>query len=297
MIVSVLIILYFVLKPKSLKGFNPDGFIKPFISYAPSFFTAPDNKLIACEIRKSMSQLTLNMMCLLYNETQYLQDKNNFTNTWETSTRKCTSETNFVTPSDSLKNDKDAVRFVFVRDPFRRFVSMYLNKCVVEKRCFDCETDMRCIAKKTYESFVEIQNNETKAAGIEYVEAHAAPTTWNCKFNEGVENWELLPMDSDLKDRISSAAKLADILRKQGVRDTLVEQIYKDILTTETAHSTHKWTKRLEAEKQVREDPIVREYLHKIYLYDYLLFPFDRSVLDPEYRDINSISYLKKFSK
>lgn len=54
----------------------------------------------------------------------------------------------------------------------------------------------------------------------------------------------------------------------------------------ETAHSTFKSTNRLAAEKQIREDPVVRYFLHKIYFFDYVVFPFKRDVLDPEYRSI-----------
>ncbi|CZR14569.1 Transposase [Caenorhabditis elegans] len=104
-------------------------------------------------------------------------------------------------------------------------------------------------------------------------------------------------MGSDTEERVSSAARLADILRKQGVRGSLVEKIHKNILTAETAHSTHKSSNRYEAERQVREDPFVRGYLHKIYLFDYLVFPFDRRVLDTAYQKIDSKLFLEEVAK
>ncbi|CCD63577.1 LisH domain-containing protein [Caenorhabditis elegans] len=296
----VLLSLYFVSRRFNVDNaeeISTKAFIKPFISYAPSFFTAPDNKLIACEISKSMSQLTLNLMCLLYNETQYLADNNSFSDTWATSNRSCTKEFNFLNPSEVLKIDKNTVRFAFVRDPFRRFVSLYLNKCVNKNECYDCGSDMRCVVEKIYNSFYDIQNSRNETLKIGHIEAHAAPVTWNCNFHQGIEKWELLAMGSDTEERVSSAARLADILRKQGVRGSLVEKIHKNILTAETAHSTHKSSNRYEAERQVREDPFVRDYLHKIYLFDYLVFPFDRRVLDTAYQKIDSKLFLEEVAK
>ena len=52
----------------------------------------------------------------------------------------------------------------------------------------------------------------------------------------------------------------------------------------ETAHSTHTSSHRVEAERQVREDPFIRDLLHKIYFFDYVVFPFKRDSLDAKYR-------------
>eukprot|EP00081_Caenorhabditis_elegans_P013951 NP_493102.1 Uncharacterized protein CELE_F56H6.13 [Caenorhabditis elegans] len=255
-------------------------FIVPFINYVPGFFVSPENKLVACEIRKSMSQLTTNLMCLLYNETQFVADKNTLNDTWE-APRHCMQEHSFTNFSDDLKNDTDTVKFAFIRDPIRRFLSFYLNN---KSECYDCGSDMRCVVERIYNGLWNIQNDRNMTFIL--MEAHAAPLSWNCGFNEGVSKWELLMMGSDLDERTSSTTKLAKILRKQGVRHELVESIEKDILKGETAHSTFKSTNRLAAEKQIREDPVVRYFLHKIYFFDYVVFPFKRDVLDPEYRSI-----------
>lgn len=63
------------------------------------------------------------------------------------------------------------------------------------------------------------------------------------------------------------------------------------------ANTTQTSNKRDEAEKQVREDQIVRHFLHKIYLMDYLVFRFDRRVLDPEYKKIEAKFILNSVAK
>lgn len=54
----------------------------------------------------------------------------------------------------------------------------------------------------------------------------------------------------------------------------------------ETLHGTHKSVGRVQAEQQVNEDSVVREYLHKIYFFDYLIFNFDTNHLDDEYKQL-----------
>ncbi|EGT32339.1 hypothetical protein CAEBREN_10412 [Caenorhabditis brenneri] len=244
--------------------------------------TAPDNKLISCGIPKSMSQLTINIMCLLYDEDSF-SAANSLNDTWVTK-RECLQEKEFRHPTAKLKNDKDTVRFAFIRDPIQRFVSLYLDKCIHTKFCFDCNTNMRCFVQRIYETLKKVQNNRHGFQEPDVMAQHAAPLSWMCNFDQDLEKWHLLMMGSDFDERKSSILHLANILKRQGFEEKLVEKIQQDTLAGETAHSTHTSTHRLEAERQVREDPFIRDMLHKIYFFDYVVFPFRRDHLDAKYR-------------
>ncbi|CAB02972.3 sulfotransferase family protein [Caenorhabditis elegans] len=300
LVVLIFSILFFILRRyyDDSKEFTPGGFIKPFVSYAPPrFFTAPKNNIIACGIRNSFFHITQNLMCLVYNETQYLADKRSFNDPWTSSSRDCASEKSFFDPSESVQNDKDTVRFAILKDPFQRFVTLYLNKCVEKNECYDCGSDMRCVVKKLYNSLAEIQNNTNTTLVIGDIETEAAPISWNCNFHEGIEKWKLMRMSSDLEKRISAAAVLLERLREQGVKQAVFMRIHNDIVYNDIANTTQTSNKRDEAEKQVREDQIVRHFLHKIYLMDYLVFRFDRRVLDPEYKKIEAKFILNSVAK
>ncbi|CCD71539.1 Carbohydrate sulfotransferase [Caenorhabditis elegans] len=260
-----------------------EDFIVPFINYTTLFYTAPKYKLISCGLRKSMTQLTMNLMCLLYNEQQYFEDNNSLNDTWKIKRRCLADEYNFYYPTKALKNDLETVRFAFIRDPIQRFVSLYLDKCVHEKRCYKCGTDMRCIVENIYLKLKAVQENQDNIT-VTYMEGHAAPLSWNCEFNTDLSKWQLLMMGADSYERNSSILHLTTILKKRGVNETLVEKIQQDMIAGETGHSTHKSAERIEAERQVREDPFIRDLLHKIYFFDYVVFPFKRDHLDPKYQ-------------
>ncbi|PIC53487.1 hypothetical protein B9Z55_003170 [Caenorhabditis nigoni] len=260
-----------------------EDFIPPFVSYYHEFLVAPDNKLISCAIPKSMSQLTINIMCLLYDEHSFSAENNSLNDTWTTE-RKCQEESQFHNPSQQLLNDPDTVRFAFIRDPIQRFVSLYLDKCIHTDFCFNCNKDMRCFVQNIYETLKNISDYRHGYRDLDMMAEHAAPLSWMCNFDKELEKWHLLMMGSDFEERKSSILHLANILKRQGFNETLVDKIQKDTMAGETAHSTHTSSHRQEAERQIREDPYIRDLLHKIYFFDYVVFPFKRDVLDEKYQ-------------
>ncbi|CAO4362910.1 unnamed protein product [Caenorhabditis nigoni] len=262
-----------------------DDFVPPFVSYYPNLFVAPEHKLISCGIPKSMSQLATSIMCLLYDEDSFTAENLSLNDTWATTSRKCSSEPEFQNPSPQLLNDSDTVRFAFIRDPIQRFVSFYLNKCVSFGGCFGCpDKNLRCFVRKTYEVLKNISDYRHGSKDVDVMAVHAAPLSWMCNFDKELEKWDLLMIGSDLEERKSSTLHLANILKRQGFKDSLVDKIKKDMMIGETPHGTHKSSHRQEAERQIREDPYIRDLLHKIYFFDYVVFPFRRDVLDEKYQ-------------
>ncbi|PIC53486.1 hypothetical protein B9Z55_003170 [Caenorhabditis nigoni] len=193
-------------------------------------------------------------------------------------------ESQFHNPSQQLLNDPDTVRFAFIRDPIQRFVSLYLDKCIHTDFCFNCNKDMRCFVQNIYETLKNISDYRHGYRDLDMMAEHAAPLSWMCNFDKELEKWHLLMMGSDFEERKSSILHLANILKRQGFNETLVDKIQKDTMAGETAHSTHTSSHRQEAERQIREDPYIRDLLHKIYFFDYVVFPFKRDVLDEKYQ-------------
>ncbi|CAI5453592.1 unnamed protein product [Caenorhabditis angaria] len=190
--------------------------------------------------------------------------------------------------------DSQFTRLVFLRDPFERFISFYLDKCVQEKRCYDCEEeDLRCFTQRMYESLLKISKGqklmyETGFNKEFYFDIHALPLSWCCDFLHYRKIYHILIIGSDLKDRQKPFSQLSDILRRKNVPQKYISKILKNTLKSETPHSTHKSSLRNQTVQKVKTDPIIREYLHKTYFNDYLVFPeFDRSHLDNEYQQKN----------
>ncbi|CAI5450109.1 unnamed protein product [Caenorhabditis angaria] len=280
-------------------------FIRPYMGHLPpDYLTVPEYNLTACTYRKSMSQMTTNAMCLLYDPQRFLSENHSFNETWK-SKRSCKAadKNGFGGFPENLQNTSRYTRFVFIRDPFDRFISFYLDKCLHEKRCYNCEPeDLRCVVKEVYDSLLKISRGEqallTKMLNSSsYMDIHATPTTWVCDFQQFRNVYYIMVIGSSFDERKEPIAKFVEILRRKNVPEVYISKIEGNLLTSETHHSTHNSEMRKIAEEKVKNDKIIREYLHKIYFYDYLVFPeFDRAHLDAPYNMSNS-SFDEKYRK
>lgn len=76
---------------------NHLDFIQPYVNIRSDLFVrfrkccprrsvlfqiAPKYKILSCGIRKSMSQLLINIMCLLHNETEFQNQNRSLNDTW-----------------------------------------------------------------------------------------------------------------------------------------------------------------------------------------------------------------------
>ncbi|CAJ0941411.1 unnamed protein product, partial [Mesorhabditis belari] len=101
-----------------------------------------------------------------------------------------------------LKNDSDQRRdqttlpkdwnfLAVVREPISRFISGYINKCIIErqsrtkyaKNCYSCAGNMTCFVGKLYKNakmFVQAKGKKY----LSYEGKHFFPQTWYCAFNQ-----------------------------------------------------------------------------------------------------------------
>ncbi|CAB3406517.1 unnamed protein product [Caenorhabditis bovis] len=254
-----------------------------FINYWANYFVLPNQNLTACIIAKSMSQLTTNVMCYLYDSEAFLKNNQSFADVPQLVSTSCGRDYIFRTFEADQKLDAFMRRIVFIRDPFDRFISFYLNKCEHEKHCWNCNADMRCVARTAYEKLSAIANSDVLPVPT-YEEFHAAPMSWNCEFHRDLDKFEKVLIGPTIEERAPAIAKFVDVLKQQNVSDDKIEFIKKNALASETIHGTYKSPVRRQAEEQVKNDPIVRKYLHLMYLKDYEIFKLDRTPLDLKYR-------------
>ncbi|CAI2354132.1 unnamed protein product [Caenorhabditis sp. 36 PRJEB53466] len=281
----IVLVYYYGFTLSARSGQNYVDFIPPYINIRSDMFIAPKYEMLSCGIRKSMSQLLINIMCLLHNETEFLKQNRSLNDTWM-SERVCShTDARFHIPRENAQNFKNLTKFAFIRDPFDRFISFYLHICQNERGCWDCGDDMRCVLRNVYGSLRRYEANPDEKTST-LVDRHAAPISWNCNFQESLSNYHLIKIGADEKRRKDAIMELSQILSEHGVPANLISRISNESMTGETFHGTHKSAGRVAAEKQVREDTVVREYLHKIYFFDYLIFQFDRAHLDSNYRDL-----------
>ncbi|CAI5450532.1 unnamed protein product [Caenorhabditis angaria] len=266
-------------------------FIRPYMGKFPAdYLTVPQYNLTACYYRKAMSQMTTNTMCMLYDPQGFLNGNHSFGETWKDE-RSCDphDKNGFGSFPEKYHNTSQYTRFVFIRDPFDRFISFYLDKCIRHPQCYGCKSeDMRCVVRRMYESFLQISRGEkelvSKFNNYRFLDIHSTPTSWVCDFFKFRKVYHVMVIGSDSEERKEPISKFGELLKRKNVPKEYISKIVDDLLQSETKHSTHSSQIRKIAVEKVRTDKIIRKYLHQIYFYDYLVFPeFDRSHLDPPF--------------
>uniref|UniRef100_A0A1I7U2S2 Carbohydrate sulfotransferase n=2 Tax=Caenorhabditis tropicalis TaxID=1561998 RepID=A0A1I7U2S2_9PELO len=179
--INMMVLMYYYGFTEQTKQFrelsrNTD-LIPPYINIRSDLFIAPKYGILACGIRKSMSQLLINIMCLLHNETEFQRQNRSLNDTWM-SDRVCShKDPHFHIPQKSVDSYQNLTRFAFIRDPFDRFISFYLHICKNDKGCWDCGDNMRCVVEKVYISLKNYERNPDEATSS-LVDRHAAPISW-----------------------------------------------------------------------------------------------------------------------
>ncbi|CAI46585.1 sulfotransferase family protein [Caenorhabditis elegans] len=283
----------FILTVDNCKKFNTsvnnvsegsNDFIVPFINYTKYFITAPRNKIIMCGIRKSMSLLSTNIMCLLNNVDPFFANNDALNEDWKVE-RSCQRNHSFYFPPSELLNDSNTVRLAFIRDPFQRFVSFYLDKCVNSNMCQSCGTNMTCVVDKIYTGLRKIQTNWNGTVPFtDRMILHTATYSWNCDFRKDFSKWEFIYIEPEKHERIRAINHLSSVMKKQGVNETVIGRFQNDMKNGEISYATYKSQKRAEALRLVQEDPYIRNILHKIYYFDYVLFQLKKDALDAQFR-------------
>uniref|UniRef100_A0A8R1HS74 Sulfotransferase domain-containing protein n=1 Tax=Caenorhabditis japonica TaxID=281687 RepID=A0A8R1HS74_CAEJA len=185
---------------------------------------SPKYNILACGIRKSMSQLLINIMCLLNNEQEFQRQNRSLNETWM-SGRVCShDDPKFHISQKSVLNSRNLTKFAFIRDPFDRFISFYLHICQNENGCWDCGGDMRCVLKNVYESLKKYEEDPDESKST-LVDRHAAPISWNCNFQEHISTYNLIKISTDAENRQSAIGELSALLADREISAHLITMI------------------------------------------------------------------------
>ncbi|KAE9547031.1 hypothetical protein FO519_009757, partial [Halicephalobus sp. NKZ332] len=147
----------------SCSGENYNYCHKPLLDFQRNYVYAPPYNLRACVIPKSISTVMAAIICLLYDTEKFLANKKTINK--EYSDYRFCGGFNEAKSIDAIKakensnyTDENAhlwTHTVVIREPMERFVSGFLDKCVVEKiwlnhkwTCFGCKEDVSCFLKQ-----------------------------------------------------------------------------------------------------------------------------------------------------
>ncbi|WKY07516.1 hypothetical protein Q1695_007184 [Nippostrongylus brasiliensis] len=257
--------------------FNRSKLLPPFFNYKEKFHIVPNYHILMCRIEKVMVTLSDAIFCYLTNHTEF-NANNRRISTENFDNRFCDLQ-NFANSLTSALGavNPPRIQFVLVRHPIDRFLSGFVNKCIIEGRtyvttCFECKGDMSCFVQQLtihLRQIYEMKENRT------YMGVHFAPQSWYCHFNKSIDHLRIIKYSSGREGAVYLAAVFDNILREAGVPKCFRNEIRKEMLVGHTQHSTYGGEERRKAELTLMSNVTLLAEVVRLYYYDFVLFDFD----------------------
>ncbi|CAB3399267.1 unnamed protein product [Caenorhabditis bovis] len=243
---------------------------------------APDYKMINCVVHKSMSTVITGIMCYLYNRKHIVKvDKQMNMTEWDKALL-CHNRNTFSNLKQKLIdiNATDLNGWslsMITRDPVERFLSGYVDRCIRisegPKTCNGCDKNMTCFILKEYARFKKQTRRGKLVNTIE--DRHFYPQNWRCDLKTMKEKYEFIRYSSDPSQQLMT--DLFKIARRQKVPENELEYIKSELTKNrKTTHTTANSPARDFYEKRLRENPLLMEYVIKMFYYDFVIlgYPF-----------------------
>lgn len=98
------------------------------VKWAAMYNTAPKYKVANCAIQKSLSTLTMAIICYLYDEKRFERENRTLAGEADWFHRGCRSNNKWTVDTELLHNS-EWLHFAVIREPIERFLSGWMDKC------------------------------------------------------------------------------------------------------------------------------------------------------------------------
>ncbi|CAD5223643.1 unnamed protein product [Bursaphelenchus okinawaensis] len=149
-----------------------------------------------------------------------------------------------------LNPDGSYTTFTFVRDPVQRFLSAYVDKCVIEPAkthiqaldCYDCGSNMECFIHTLHNRLWKFMNG---TYSLSVMDKHVIPQTWHCQMKDYMRAYKIFRYVSTTSDEYNIFVKaLAEILESHNVPQKHIAYVIDGLTSGESPHTTSKSTVR-----------------------------------------------------
>ncbi|KAL6733998.1 hypothetical protein Aduo_004587 [Ancylostoma duodenale] len=255
--------------------------LPPFGPLRENIVIAPNYDLATCQIEKIMTTVRDAVFCYLSDPIGF--EANNRTISSELWKKSYCGWSNYRSNIDDVEREmaRKYMRFALIRNPFERFLSGYVDKCLNEKnfspqvRCLGCRYNLRCFVSRLFHLLYGMHYNRTYLAReIWYVARHFAPQSWQCNFKKQLSTYDLIEYPESSDQVAIVAGEFDRVLKKAGVPQDMRAIIRKELIKGRSPHSTSKSRARIGVRKMISTDRYVRQVLALIYYFDYIVFGF-----------------------
>ncbi|KAK6732771.1 hypothetical protein RB195_016875 [Necator americanus] len=278
---SLLIALKRQSKANASYGIQETWALPPFGPLRENILIAPDYDLATCQIEKVMTTVRDAIFCYLDDPIEFIINNRTISSgTWNES---FCGWSNYRSNIDDVEREmgRKYKRFALIRNPFERFLSGYVDKCLNEDnfspqvRCLACGFSMRCFVERLFHLLYGMYYNRTYLAReIWYVARHFAPQSWQCNFKKQLSTYDLIVYPESANQKLLIAKEIDRVLRKSNVPKGIRAYIKNETIKGRSPHSTLRTRARNRIRKSVMRDRYVRRVLAHIYYFDYIVFGF-----------------------
>ncbi|ETN69510.1 hypothetical protein NECAME_05223 [Necator americanus] len=257
--------------------FIAEHLVPPFYNYWSVYVTSPPfnfhHQLSTCLVEKTMTTLRSAIMCFLSFHDEFV-DRNRTISTESHSTRYCYKDNTFYNFPDAQASTKgNQTMFSLVRHPIDRFLSGYVNKCIMEApkdhRCYGCNENLNCFVERLYETLWEAYNS--KMTEYDFDLAHFAPQTWYCQYRTNLNNYVLVDYSTETEELVR---QLDLVYGRAGVPQSYRVVISSEIRRQRSNNSTSQTSDRASVERHPLIDEKTYRRLVQIYYYDFVVFGY-----------------------
>uniref|UniRef100_A0A0N4Z8M8 Sulfotransfer_1 domain-containing protein n=1 Tax=Parastrongyloides trichosuri TaxID=131310 RepID=A0A0N4Z8M8_PARTI len=177
---------------------------------------------------------------------------------------------------------KTYTNIVFVREPLERFISGFVDKCLIAKDfikldpsyCYGCKTNLKCFVNRFYNKIKTQILHPRKKHVDNFDDIHFYPQSWHCQLKLYRQYYTILKYGTKSDDLKLFYKEFFNLLKSKGVPQKQVDFIKEGTISNRTPHSTSNKKITLNISNRIRNDPQILEKLIRIYYYDYIEFDY-----------------------
>ncbi|KAI6193565.1 hypothetical protein M3Y96_01031600 [Aphelenchoides besseyi] len=260
---------------------DSDWIVAPLRKFERRFRLNFEKKINVCAIEKNMSTILTAIMCFLFNPQKFKAEGRNV-NTETFHERMCGFENELFEFIGDLKNytvkREEWLHMAVSRDPIERFISGFVDKCVVEKiytqdrrngTCQNCKTNVTCFIERMHDRMLRYGRGEKLR--IKFDEQHFFPQNWRCNFRSHLNDYKVVRFENS-KDFFDEVFTL---FAEHGVSEEHLSFVRNQINNGKTVHTTTGREERDRVVREVRESRYLMTKLVQMYYYDFVLMGYN----------------------
>uniref|UniRef100_A0A914WK96 Sulfotransferase family protein n=1 Tax=Plectus sambesii TaxID=2011161 RepID=A0A914WK96_9BILA len=176
---------------------------------------------------------------------------------------------------DFFAEKSEIYHFSIIRHPIGRFISAFIDICINRARrprmskllCFACRGNLECFVPKLHDFLYK--QSVHRPVNKWPLDWHFLPQSWYCDYDRYLNKYDQL-LRYGRNDQFRT--EVVDMLGKRGVPPDLLSDIEKQLKTKKNLHAT--FDRSSEYEKKLMNNPLLLEYVYKIYHLDFVWFGY-----------------------